>query len=48
MPARRNKAGTFSDIVHPIHQPFRDYLEEVVIGAYWRELGIPPDDDAEA
>ena len=44
MPARRNKSGGFSDIVHPIHQQFRDYLEGVVIGAYWRELGHPPDD----
>lgn len=44
MPARRNKAGGFSDIVHPIHQQFRDYLEEVVIGAYWRELDGSPDD----
>jgi stage V sporulation protein G len=41
MPARRNKAGGFSDIVHPINQEFRDYIESVVIAAYWRELGHP-------
>jgi stage V sporulation protein G len=41
MPARRNKNGGFSDIVHPINQEFRDYIESVVISAYWRELGHP-------
>lgn len=45
MPARRNKNGGFSDIVHPVNQDFRDYLESVVIGAYWRELGHPVDVD---
>lgn len=44
MPARRNKTGGFSDIVHPINQEFRNYLESVVIGAYLRETGHPPDD----
>ncbi len=44
MPARRNKSGGFSDIVHPVNQEFRDYLESVVIGAYWREQGHPVDD----
>lgn len=41
MPARKNKAGGFTDIVHPINQEFRDYIESVVIDAYWRELGHP-------
>jgi stage V sporulation protein G len=48
MPARRNKTGGFSDIVHPIHQDFRDHLEDVVISAYWRELGHPVEDGADA
>jgi stage V sporulation protein G len=47
MPARRNKTGGFSDIVHPINQECRAYLEQVVIGEYWRESGLPPDDGAD-
>jgi stage V sporulation protein G len=39
MPARRNKSNGFSDIVHPTTQPFRAYLESVVIGAYERQVG---------
>lgn len=45
MPARRNKNGGFSDIVHPIHQEFRDYLEKTVIDAYFRDQGHPVEDD---
>jgi len=44
MPARRNKTGGFSDIVHPTNTPFRDYLESVVISAYLRERGYPEGD----
>ena len=46
MPARRNKNGGFADIVHPINQAFRTYLESVVIGAYFRETGRQPDEEA--
>ncbi len=45
MPARKNKSGGFTDIVHPINQEFRDYIEGVVIDAYWRDLGHPVDED---
>ncbi len=45
MPARKNKSGGFTDIVHPINQEFRDYIETVVVEAYWRELGHPVDGD---
>lgn len=48
MPARRNKSGGFSDIVHPICQNCRDHLEKVVIDEYWRSLGHPVDADAES
>ena len=44
MPARKNKNGGFTDIVHPINQEFRDTIEESVIHAYWRELGHPVDE----
>ena len=38
MPARRNRDGRFSDIAHPVHREFRDYMESVVLGAYEREM----------
>lgn len=44
-PARRNKVGGFSDIVHPINQACRDYFERVIIGEYQRSLGLPIDED---
>jgi len=34
MPSRREKDGTFRDIVHPINQQTRDWFESVVLGAY--------------
>ena len=47
MPARKNKSGGFTDIVHPINQEFRDTIETVVVQAYWRELGHPVEDEDE-
>jgi stage V sporulation protein G len=38
MPARKNRDGVFSDIAHPIHREFREYMESVVLSAYEREL----------
>lgn len=37
MPARKAADGTYKDIVHPIHQEFRKYLEENVLNAYREE-----------
>jgi stage V sporulation protein G len=56
MPARRNRNGGFSDIVHPTTQVARDELERVILAAYrgedWRPDGTgvvawvrPPPDD---
>ena len=38
MPARRNRDGVFSDIAHPIHRSFREYMENVVLDEYERAL----------
>ena len=42
MPARRNREGRFSDIAHPIHRPFREYMEGVVLAEYERMLEEGP------
>jgi len=34
MPSRKNAAGEFKDIVHPINAQFRQKMEEVLIKAY--------------
>lgn len=34
MPSRRNKDGSFSDIVHPINSDCRRYLVEGILQAY--------------
>ena len=34
MPSRRSKEGFFSDIVHPITQQMRTYIESEVLTAY--------------
>lgn len=34
MPNRRNKNGSFSDIVHPINRECRQYLSEEILEAY--------------
>ena len=47
MPARKNKSGGFTDIVHPINQEFRHYIETIVVNAYLRELGHPVEDEDE-
>lgn len=36
MPSRRRRDGTFHDVAHPIVQPLRDHIEEVVLGEYDR------------
>lgn len=44
MPARRNREGRFSDIAHPIHKPFRDYMESVVLTEYERVMAQADED----
>lgn len=41
MPSRQRRDGSHQDIAHPINRGFRAYLEEVVLGAYEAELGLP-------
>jgi len=41
MPSRKLPDGTHKDMVHPINQAFREYLEENVLKAYEEELKKP-------
>jgi stage V sporulation protein G len=38
MPSRKLPDGTHKDIVHPVNQEFRQYLEESILKAYQQEL----------
>lgn len=38
MPSRRDKQGTFRDVVHPINAEMRKYIEDEVIRAYKKEV----------
>ena len=42
MPARRNRDGRFSDIVHPITTEFRLEVQRAVLAAYHGEDWRPP------
>ena len=42
MPSRKLPDGTHKDMVHPIKQEFRQYLEENVLKAYADELAKHP------
>lgn len=42
MPSRKLPDGTHKDMVHPIHQEFREYLEANVLKAYEEELKNNP------
>jgi len=42
MPSRKKKDGTFQDIAHPINRETREYLEDLVIGAYLETIGAAP------
>lgn len=42
MPSRKLQDGTHKDMVHPITQDFRQYLEENVLEAYQNELAQNP------
>ena len=42
MPSRKLPDGTHKDMVHPINQEFREYLEENVLKAYEEELKNNP------
>ena len=42
MPSRKLPDGTHKDMVHPINQEFRQYLEENVLKAYQAELAKNP------
>lgn len=48
MPSRKLPDGTHKDMVHPINQEFRKYLEENVLKAYQEELAKNPDGKAKA
>lgn len=41
MPSRKLPDGSHKDMVHPINQEFRKYLEEHVLKAYEEELKNP-------
>jgi stage V sporulation protein G len=34
----KGRAKLYADVAHPIHQPYRDYLQQIVLEAYEREL----------
>ncbi len=38
MPSRKMPDGSYKDMVHPVNQAFRQYLEEHVMKAYQEEL----------
>lgn len=42
MPSRKLPDGTHKDMVHPINQDFREYLEANVLQAYEKELKNNP------
>ena len=42
MPSRKLPDGTHKDMVHPINQEFRKYLEDEVLNAYKEELKKNP------
>lgn len=42
MPSRKLPDGTHKDMVHPINQDFREYLETNVLQAYEQELKNNP------
>ena len=42
MPSRKLPDGTHKDMVHPIKQEFRQYLEENILKAYADELAKHP------
>lgn len=42
MPSRKLPDGTHKDMVHPIKQEFRQYLEENILKAYTDELAKHP------
>lgn len=48
MPSRKLPDGTHKDMVHPINQEFRKYLEENVLKAYQEELAKNPDGKTKA
>ncbi len=43
MPSRKLPDGTHKDMVHPVKQEFRQYVEENVLKAYADELAKHPD-----
>lgn len=43
MPSRKLPDGTHKDMVHPINQEFREYLEQNVLKAYEEELKKNPE-----
>jgi stage V sporulation protein G len=38
MPSRQRKDGSYQDVAHPINRETREWLENMVIGAYREEL----------
>lgn len=38
MPSKRFKEGSFSDIVHPISQTVRTYLEKEILAVYSEQI----------
>lgn len=46
MPSRKPPDGTHKDMVHPINQTFRKYLEEHVLKEYEEELKKPSSEQA--
>jgi len=38
MPSRQRKDGSYQDVAHPINRETREWLENMVIGAYQEEI----------
>jgi stage V sporulation protein G len=46
MPSRKRPDGQHQDLAHPINDPTRKYLTEIVMAEYERELRSPSPDGA--
>ena len=38
MPSRKRPDGTYQDVAHPINNETRDWMEEMIVKAYEKEL----------
>ena len=38
MPSRKMEDGSYRDIAHPITGEYREYLENKILGEYWKKI----------